>query len=215
MSAATHPGDRRRLARAALGRLDLTLRRCDTEVELIREQVQALIARSYSEEQATKLVLRLAETQTELAAAARAIAVEPHLLLAVQARGSAAQRVARILDDISFEQLRLAALLLKLDVPQREAPSLPPPTRRSCRGRGRPPRGAVVSREFVAAAPFPELATEPADRLPAFIRCLDDPALLLRALVFERQHDRRKTVIGALEQRLRVIDRVASGPATP
>lgn len=154
----TCPGDRRRQARAALGRLELTINRSDREVALIAEEVNKL-SRSYDAEWAARLVQRLAGIQAELAAAARAVGVEPHLLLAVQARGSAAQRVARVLDDLAFEQLRLSAVMLGLEMPRRSDPT--PRAPRSAREVAEGDRRAAQLSVLSSLRPLPSQSSPP------------------------------------------------------
>jgi hypothetical protein len=73
------------------------------------------------------------------------------------------------------------------------------------RRRGRPPRAATISPALLAAAPVPELLLTPADRVGPVIRAIDDPELLRSAYDFERANDARKTVIGGIRQRLRLL----------
>jgi hypothetical protein len=81
--------------------------------------------------------------------------------------------------------------------------------------RGRPRREQSVPEELVTAAPFEQLATLPAHELRGFVRRIDDVGLLVRAHEFESRHDRRASVLTALEDRLRRLGRPLGGPSEP
>lgn len=68
---------------------------------------------------------------------------------------------------------------------------------------GRPSRLSLADPALVADAPFPELVTEPADRLCFRIRRMQDAPLLADAYGFESVHDHRRSVLRELERRLR------------
>jgi hypothetical protein len=61
----------------------------------------------------------------------------------------------------------------------------------------------VANPELVAAAPFPELMTEPADRLCRRIHQIKDADVLMAAHSFELEEGRREGVLHELEARLR------------
>jgi hypothetical protein len=80
---------------------------------------------------------------------------------------------------------------------------------------GRPSRAARASEEMLAAAPFPELVTSPADKLGTVIRRRSDISELRRAYEFETAHDRRVSVLKAIEERLRRLGHPLGGPEEP
>lgn len=90
-------------------------------------------------------------------------------------------------------------------VPELTATTTPKTAPNGRRRRGRPSRAEQISPELLAVAPSPDLLLAPADRVGPVIRAINDPELLRRAYAFEAGHDRRKTVIVGIEQRLRRI----------
>jgi hypothetical protein len=72
---------------------------------------------------------------------------------------------------------------------------------------GRPTAAARASQQQIIEAPFPEMATEPADRLCALIRQMTDSDKLSEAHLFEQRYLRRKSVLAEIERRSRLLGR--------
>ena len=78
--------------------------------------------------------------------------------------------------------------------------------------RGRPPRSRSADG---GGAPLAELITMPADRLIGVIRAREGIEQLRHCHTYELSHDRRRSVLDAIEGRLRALGSPLGGPPAP
>lgn len=113
-----------------------------------------------------------------------------------------------------IEQGRPAPVAVRTPGPQ-ASPGATKPRGRSQKRKGRPRRADQVPAELIEEAPFPALVIEPADRLVTTIRQISDTEQLRQAHAFELSHDRRKSILFRIEERLRILEEPLGGPPMP